>query len=84
MDDGNSDKKAKGTKMCVIKQRLKFNDYKNCILNDEITIKSQQRFKSEAHYAYTAEIINIAISRNDDKRLQILDRIKTYSYGYKH
>ena len=25
MDDGNSDKKAKGTKKCVIKRRLKFN-----------------------------------------------------------
>ena len=30
MDDGNSDKKAKGTKKCVIKQVLKFNEYKNC------------------------------------------------------
>ena len=26
MDDGNSDKKAKGTKKCVTKRRLKFND----------------------------------------------------------
>ena len=25
MDDGGSDKKAKGTKKCVIKRRLKFN-----------------------------------------------------------
>ena len=31
MDDGGSDKKAKGTKKCVIKQRLKFNDYKDCL-----------------------------------------------------
>ena len=31
MDDGNSDKKAKGTKKCVIKRRLKFNDYKDCL-----------------------------------------------------
>ena len=36
MDDGNSDKKAKGTKKCVIKQRPKFNDYKDCLLNNEI------------------------------------------------
>ena len=47
IDDGNSDKKAKGTKKCVIKRRLKFNDYKNCLLNNEILLKSQQRFKSE-------------------------------------
>ena len=29
MDDGRRDKKAKGTKKCVIKRRLKFNDYKD-------------------------------------------------------
>ena len=28
MDEGNSDKKVKGTKQCVIKRRFKFNDYK--------------------------------------------------------
>ena len=42
MDDGNNDKKAKGTKKCVIKRRHIFNDYKNCLLNNEIILKSQQ------------------------------------------
>ena len=46
MDDGNSDKKAKGAKKYVIKQRLKFIYYKNCLSNNEIIFKSQQRFKS--------------------------------------
>ena len=41
MDDGGTDKKAKGTKKCVIKRRLKFNDYKGCLLNNEIILKSQ-------------------------------------------
>ena len=75
MDDDNNDKKAKGTKKCVIKQRLKFNDYKDCSLNNEIILKSQQRFKSEAHNVYTEEINKIALSSNDDKRLQTFDRI---------
>ena len=42
-DDGNSHKKAKGTKKCV--PRLKFNDDKDCLLNNEIILKSQQRLK---------------------------------------
>ena len=42
MDDGESDKKAKGTKKCDIKRKLKFNDYKDFLLNDEIMLKSQQ------------------------------------------
>ena len=31
-NDGKEDKKAKGTKKCVIKRMIKFNDYKNCLL----------------------------------------------------
>ena len=30
-DNNNEDKKAKGTKNCVIKRKLKFQDYKNCL-----------------------------------------------------
>ena len=81
MDDGGGDKKNKGTKKCVIKRRLKFNDYKDCLLNNEIILKSQQRFKSERHDVYTEEINKIALSSNDDKRLQTFDRITSYTYG---
>ena len=73
MDDGNSDKKARGTKKRVIKRTLKFNGYKDCLLKNEIILKSQQRFKSEAHNVYTEEVNKIAISSNDDKRLQTFD-----------
>ena len=31
-DDGKEDKKAKGTKKCIIKKMIKFNDYKKCLL----------------------------------------------------
>ena len=34
-DDSKEDKKAEGTKKCVIKKMIKFNDYKKCLLNDE-------------------------------------------------
>ena len=40
MDYGGSDKKANGTKKGVIKRRLKFNDYKDCLLSNEIVLKS--------------------------------------------
>ena len=66
---------------CVIKQRLKFNDYTYCLLDVEIILKSQQRFKSEAHNVCTEEINKIVLSSNDDKRLQTFDRITSYPYG---
>ena len=40
---------AKGTKKCVIKRILKFNDYKNCLLNNEVILEPQQRLKCEEH-----------------------------------
>ena len=81
IDDGVSDKKAKGTKKCVVKWVLKFNDYKDSLLNNKIILKSQQRFKSEAHNVYTEEVNKIALSSNDDKRLQTFDRITSHPYG---
>ena len=51
------------------------------MLNNEIILKSQQRFKSERHDVYTEEVNKIALSSNDDKRLQTFDRIISYPYG---
>ena len=82
-DNGKEDKKAKGTKKCVIKRMIKFNDYKNCLLNSEVVLKSQQRFKSKGHDVYTENINKIALSSNDDKRLIASDKITSYPYGYK-
>ena len=83
IDDCKENKKAKGTKKCVIKRIIKFNDYKNCLLKDEVVLKSQQRFRSKGHYVYTENINKIALSSNDDKRLIASDKITSYSYGYK-
>ena len=59
MNDGGGDKKAKRTKKCVIKRRLKFNDYKDCLLNNVIILKSQQRFKSERHIYILKKLIRL-------------------------
>ena len=81
-DNNDEDKKAEGTKKCVIKIKLKFQDYKNCLeaaqikrkinylrkkkidvdsliedqkefVNNKIILRTQQRFKSEWHNAFT-------------------------------
>ena len=59
-------KKAKGTKKCVIKKMLKFEDYKKCLFDNEPMLKSQQRFKSENHEVHTEIINKIALSSNDE------------------
>ena len=43
MDDDTEHKKAKGTKKCVLKKRLMFENYTDCLFNDEIILKSQPK-----------------------------------------
>ena len=80
-DYGNDHKNAKGTKKCVIKQTLMFRNFEECLLNNKNVYRSQERFKSYNHDVYTEEVNKIALSSNDDKRLQTFDRITTYPYG---
>ena len=80
--DGKEDKKAKGTKKCVIKKKIKFNDYKKCLFNNELILKSQQRFISKKHVVYTENINKIALSNDDDKRIISSNKISSYVYGY--
>ena len=82
-DDGKEDKKAKGTKKCVIKRMIKFNYYKNCLFKDEIILKSRRRLISKKHNVYTENITKIVLSNNDDKRIVSSDKITSYPYEYK-
>ena len=81
MDDDSEKKKAKGTKKCIIKRKIKFEDYKDSLFNNNTILKSQLRFKSDLHIVYTEEVNKIAISSNNDKRLQTFDKITIYLYG---
>ena len=82
-DDCKENKNAKGTKKCVIKRMIKFNDYKSCLLKDEVVLKSQQSSRSKGHDVYTENSNKIALNSNDDKRLTVSDKITSYPYGYK-
>ena len=82
MDYDSKKKKAKKkTKKCVIKRRLIFKNYKDCLFNNKMRLKSQQRFKIYYHNVYTEQINKIVLSENDDKRSQTFDKITTYPYG---
>ena len=80
MDDGSNHKKAKGTKKCIIKQKLMFENYKHCLFNNKTVYRSQEIFKSYYHDVYSEEVNKIALSSNDHKRLQSSDKITTYPY----
>ena len=41
MGDDSEVKNAKGTKKCVLKRELIFENYKDCLFNGEVILKSQ-------------------------------------------
>ena len=44
-DDGSEDKQAKDTKMCAIKRKLKFENYKNCLQATQFEKNIQKNIK---------------------------------------
>ena len=82
-DDDNEVKKAKETKKWVVKRVIKFNDFKDSLLEKKTVLKLQQRFKSDKHVVYTEEVNKATLNSNDDKILWASDGITSYPYGYK-
>ena len=57
-----------------------FENYKDCLFNNETVYRSQERFRSYYHDVYTEEVNKITLNSNDDKRLQTFDRVTTYLF----
>ena len=74
-------KKAKGTKKCVIKREILFNNDVDALFKNEVLLRSQHRFRSDHHKVYTEEVNKIALSSNDDKRIRTFDKVTRYPYG---
>ena len=55
-------------------------NYKDCLFNNKVILKSQQRFKIDHHNVHTEQINKITLSSNDGKRLQTFNKITTYPY----
>ena len=58
-----------------------FKNHKDCLFNNKTVYRSQERYKNYYHEVYTGEVNKIALSSNDDKRLQTSDKVTTYPYG---
>ena len=59
-DDGSEDKKAKGTKKCVIKRKFKFENYKNCLEATQLEnkINHLQKNRNNSLKAFIKKTIN--------------------------
>ena len=57
MDDGSEQRKAKGTKKCVIEKRLKFENYKNCWKGTQLDDKLNYLEKNQTYVDNLKKII---------------------------
>lgn len=76
-------KKSKGIKKSVIKQKIKFDDYLNCIRNQcEFRVK-QRSIRSINHNVYSIEQQKVGLSPFDDKRYIVKPAgIDTFAWGH--
>ena len=58
-DNNDEDKKAKGTIKCVIKRKLKFQDYKNCLKAAQVENKINHLEKNKIDVDSLKEFIKI-------------------------
>ena len=80
---GEEEKKCKGVKKPVIKNRIKFNDYKECLFTGKKQLKKMNIIKSQKHVVYSEEVNKIALSSNDDKRIIFVDGVHTLAHGHR-
>ena len=57
-----------------------FQNYKDCLFNSKVILKSQQRFKRDHHKDYKEEVNKIALSCDDDKS----NLLSKHLMGLKH
>ena len=70
-------RKCKGIKKNVIKKRLDFDDYVECLFSGQKQMRSMKIIRSENHDIYSKEVNKIALSNEDDKREVMFNKIET-------
>ena len=58
----------------MVKTEITFENYAGALFNDEVIIRSKQRFRSDYHRVYTEEVNKIAL-------IQTFDKVTTFPYG---
>ncbi|XP_023213405.1 uncharacterized protein LOC111616209 [Centruroides sculpturatus] len=76
-------KKSKGVKKCVVKNRISFDDYKNCLFNKTEHSRTMNLIRSKKHEHYSIEVNKKVLSPHGDMRYISEDGINTLPLGHK-
>ena len=75
-------KKLKGIKKNVVKKKIHFEHYKDCLISGRDHYARMVTFRSKLHVVDTVEQIKKSLSRFDDKRFILDDGISTRALGH--
>ena len=77
IEDSSTTKKSKGIKKNVVKKKIEFEDYVDCLKTGKKQMRSMNVIKSENHEIYSKEVNKLALSGEDDKRILCKDKVNT-------
>ena len=69
-------RKCKGIKKNIIKNKLDFDDYVQCLFSGEKEMRKMKIMRSEKHEIYSKEVNKVALSNEDDKRKTLFTNYK--------
>ena len=80
-EDGEK-QKAKGLKKSMKNKSLRHENFLKCLRTGESQTRKQCLFRSRDHHIFTENMVKVALSANDDKRIVLGNGIDTLSLGH--
>ena len=80
-EDGEK-QKAKGLKKSMKNKSLRHENFLKCLRTGESQTRKQCLFRSRDHHIFTENMVKVALSANDDKRIVLENGIDTLSLGH--
>ena len=82
MYEGQEQKRCKGVKQSVVRNKISFEDYKICLFSRKEQMRKTNVIRSHKHVVYTEEVNKVVVSADDDKRVILKDGIHTLAIGH--
>ena len=79
---GKNIKKAKGVKKCVVKKRIRHEQYKEALFEKRAFRHGMNVLRSERHRIYGQRLNKVSLSCFDSKRWVAGDGVDTLAYGH--
>ena len=77
LEDSSTTKKSKGIKKNIVKKKIEFEDYVDCLKTGKKQMRKMNIIRSEKHDIYSKEVNKLALSGDDDKRILCKDKVNT-------